>query len=192
MLQYDNNIIRQDNFKRMKNNIPILVFMILALSHEVAKAQFTENSIGRISFTLLLTKMSTEGAIALQTSTYDIEANATIEKSMILDLQGFNLTNSSVYTCTLTDGKYFALKNTTGNGSFSGKIKFGGTTSILKVLSSDVLATGFSIDSNGASGEMEIGDGINIVTQSINSSQCNGRVSLFTVTSGATLIVSVL
>ncbi len=79
--------------------------MILALSHEVAKAQFTENSIGRISFTLLLTKMSTEGAIALQTSTYDIEANATIEKSMILDLQGFNLTNSSVYTCTLTDAQ---------------------------------------------------------------------------------------
>ncbi len=175
----------------MKAIITIVLFLILGLSYQGAKAQFKDDSsLDRTTFTLLLTNMSTDGAIALQTSNYNIEDNSTIVKSMTLDLKGFNLTNTSVYSCTLTDGKWFALKNSTGSGIFSGKIKFGGTTSVLKVLSSEVLGSGFSIDGDGASGKIEIGDGLTSLTQSLSTTQCNGKVSLITVRSGATLNVS--
>ncbi|MEI6143698.1 MAG: hypothetical protein WCP85_30750 [Mariniphaga sp.] len=176
----------------MKTTNVIILLLLLELSYQRAKAQFMENSLVRTPFALLLTNISTDGAIALQTSDYNIEDNTTMRKSMILDLQGFNLTNTSLFTCTLTDNKYFSLKDSTGLGVFSGKIKFGGTDSFLKVHSSNVLGSGFSIDATDVSGEIEIGDGTTSVRQSINSSQCNGKVSLFTVTSGATLIISIL
>jgi hypothetical protein len=175
----------------MKQVISTLLVIVVVLVGKAGKAQFLENSVVRTSFTLLLTNMSTDGAVALQTSNYDIESHTTIVKSMILDLNGFNLTNtSSVYSCTLTDGLWFALKSSTGSGIFSGKIKFGGSTSVLKVLSSEVLGTGFSIDATGESGKIEIGDGSTSLTQSLSTTQCNGKVSLITVRSGATLIVS--
>lgn len=175
----------------MKPTITIVLFVTLGLWHQSLKAQFTDNnSVARATFALLIANM-TEGTTATQTADYNIEDNTTtIDKSMILDLKVFNLTNTSVYSCTLTAGKWFALKNSTGSGIFSGKIKFGGTTSVLKVLSSEVLGTGFSIDGDGASGKIEIGDGLTSLTQSLSTTQCNGKVSLITVRSGATLNVS--
>ncbi|MEI6143744.1 MAG: hypothetical protein WCP85_30980 [Mariniphaga sp.] len=186
----------------MKQSIYILLFFILGLFGNRANAQnnfriiiSAESKAEFVTFSNLITYYSLleqfqEGSTAIQLSAYDCDASSSLTKSLIIDLAGFNLANPSGYSCTLSDTKWFALKNSTGSGVFSGKIKFGGTGAILKVYSSNVLGSGFSIDGDGASGKIEIGDGTTPVTQSINSSQCNGKVSLFTVTSNATLIVS--
>ncbi len=191
------------NIKRMKAAIIITIFLIIGLFANSANAQdkFSilippSSTAEYVTFSDLITFYSEygfdEGSTAIQLAGYDWDASSSLTKSLILDLAGFNLTNTHDYSCTVSDTKWFALKNTTGSGVFSGKIKFGGTGSILKVHSSNVLGSGFSIDGTGASGKIEIGDGVNTVTQSINNSQCNNKVSLFTVTSNATLIVSVL
>ena len=100
------------------------------------------------------------------------------------------LTNTEGTSCKINGGKWLILKSTSGSGVFSGKIGFESTTSVLKVYSSEVLGSGFSIDASSAySGIIEIGDGTLSVTQTLSGSQTSNKVTLIIVRSSAKLII---
>jgi hypothetical protein len=131
---------------------------------------------------------ATPGGLEQLLQNWAAPANQTLTKCFMLDLGSYNITGAS-YAFQIPSGQSFSLLSSAG-GQFGAQVTFSDVTSLLKLIGNGPLSSSFSVGvSGGASGQIQLGDGTSVTTQTLRASQLS-NVGTIRVLANSTLTLT--
>ena len=120
---------------------------------------------------------------------YELTKSVSAARSIDLSINAGRSFSTGAATINIAENVIFGIS---GEGTFSGSIKFADTTGVLRVLADNKLTSGIRFPGSSAAGKIEIGDGRNSVTQTVDEdiiAAFGGKVSTVIIKTNSALTI---